>query len=206
MIDIEKANAELEGATPQAIIEWALGQANKPIVTTNFGPHEAVILHMATQVNPNIPVIWIDSGYNVRDTYKVAEEIIEKLNLNLEVYTPKVSAARRDAALGGIPSVDDEAHAEFTEQFKLEPFRRAMADQAPDIWLTAVRSEQTEFRKDMSVVETGPNGVVKVAPVLHWKEADMMTYLEENGLPTPDHYFDPTKAQFGRECGLHTKL
>jgi len=206
VIDLDKANAELEGATPQAIIEWAMKNAQKPIVTTNFGPHEAVILHMATQVKADIPVIWIDSGYNVRDTYKVAEDIIGKLNLNLEVYTPKVSAARRDAALGGIPSVDDEAHVEFTEQFKLEPFRRAMAEQAPDIWLTAVRSEQTEFRKDMKVLEMGPNGVIKVAPVLHWKEADMQAYLAEHDLPTPDHYFDPTKAQAGRECGLHTKL
>lgn len=206
MIDIEKANTELEGADSQTIIKWALSQAEAPIVTTNFGPHEAVILHMATQVKPDLKVIWIDSGYNVRDTYKVAEDIIATLKLNLEVYTPKVTAARRDAALGGIPSVEEEAHAEFTEQFKLEPFRRAMAEEKPDVWLTAVRSEQTDFRKDMKVFEKGPNGVIKVAPVLHWTEADMLQYLEEHNLPTPAHYFDPTKAVAGRECGLHTKL
>jgi len=206
MIDIAKANQELAAAEPQKIIEWAVAQAEKPLVTTNFGPNEAVILHMATQVMPEMPVVWIDSGYNTRETYKIAEQLIEQLKLNVEVYTPKVSAARRDAALGGIPGVDDEGHAEFTEQFKLEPFGRAMREQAPDVWLTAVRAEQTAFRQEMEVFGTGPNGVIKVAPVLHWKEADMAAYLEKHNLPSVTKYFDPTKALSNRECGLHTKL
>ncbi|OUR72379.1 phosphoadenylylsulfate reductase [Methylophaga sp. 41_12_T18] len=206
MFDIEKANQELQNAEPQQIIEWALKNAQKPLTTTNFGPYEAVILHMVTQVQPDMPIIWIDSGYNTRDTYKVAQNVIETLNLNIEVYTPKVSAARRDAALGGIPSVEDEAHAEFTEQFKLEPFSRAMKEQAPDVWFTAVRAEQTEFRQGMEVFGTGPNGVIKVAPVLNLKEADMQAYLEKFDLPNVEKYFDPTKALSNRECGLHTKL
>ncbi|MFL0797953.1 MAG: phosphoadenosine phosphosulfate reductase family protein [Cellvibrionaceae bacterium] len=206
MVDIANANEALKDSAPQQIVEWAINNGNKPIVTTNFGPHEAVILHMATQVKSDIKVIWIDSGYNTRDTYKVAEQLIESLKLNIEVYTPKVSAARRDAALGGIPGVDDPGHAEFTEQFKLEPFSRAMKEEAPDIWLTAVRREQTAFRQDMDIVDTGPNGVIKVAPLLDWKTTDMDNYLKENNLPNVEKYFDPTKAISNRECGLHTKL
>lgn len=206
MIDIAQANQTLAQAEPQRIVEWALENAQNPIVTTNFGPNEAVILHMAAQVKADIPVVWIDSGYNTRQTYLIAEQLIESLGLNIHVYTPRISAARRDAALGGIPSVDDEAHAEFTEQFKLEPFARAMREQAPDVWLTAVRSEQTEFRQNMNIIGEGPNGVIKVAPVLHWKEADMKAYLEAHNLPSVEKYFDPTKAISNRECGLHTKI
>lgn len=206
MIDIKKANQTLRDAEPLKIIEWAAGIAKKPLSTTNFGPFEAVILHMVTQTNPDIKIIWIDSGYNTRETYKVAERIISELKLNIDVYTPKVTAARRDAALGGIPSVEDDAHAEFTEQFKLEPFSRAMSEQAPDVWFTAVRSEQTQFRQEMEVISTGPGGVIKVAPLLHWKEAEMQAYLEAHNLPNVEKYFDPTKALANRECGLHTKL
>lgn len=207
MLDIQQANQQLQNAEPQQIIAWALEHANKPLTTTNFGPHEAVILHMVTQAKPDMPIIWIDSGYNTRETYQVAQNLIESLNLNIDVYTPKVSAARRDAALGGIPFVDDEeAHAEFTEQFKLEPFSRAMAEQKPDVWFTAVRSEQTEFRQGMEVFGSGPNDVIKVAPVLNWTEADMQAYLEQFNLPNVEKYFDPTKALANRECGLHTKL
>ncbi len=206
MLDLDKANLEFGQSSPQSIINWALEQANKPIVTTNFGPHEAVILHMVTQANPTISVIWIDSGYNTRATYTVAQSLIDRLNLNIDVYTPKVSAARQDAALGGIPSIDEERHAAFTEQFKLEPFSRAMQAVAPDIWFTAVRSEQTAFRRNMKVFSEGVNGVIKVAPLLHWKETQMNAYLQEHSLPNVDKYFDPTKAEAGRECGLHTKI
>jgi phosphoadenosine phosphosulfate reductase len=206
MLDLDKANLEFGQSSPQSIINWALEQAHKPIVTTNFGPHEAVILHMVTQANPTISVIWIDSGYNTRATYTVAQSLIDRLNLNIDVYTPKVSAARQDAALGGIPSIDEERHAAFTEQFKLEPFSRAMQAVAPDIWFTAVRSEQTAFRRNMKVFSEGVNGVIKVAPLLQWKETQMNAYLEEHSLPNVDKYFDPTKAEAGRECGLHTKI
>lgn len=206
MTDLSKANELLAGKTAQEIVEWAIAQGSKPVVTTNFGPHEAVILHMATQVQPEIQVIWIDSGYNTRETYKVAQQLIDELKLNIDVFTPKTSAARQDAVLGGIPPVDSPNHAEFTENFKLEPFTRAMNELAPDVWLTAVRAEQTAFRAGMQVVETGPNGVTKVAPLLSWTTEDMENYLQEHNLPNVTKYFDPTKALANRECGLHTKL
>jgi len=205
-MNYEQINQDLADKSAQEIIDWAVAQGGNPIVTTNFGPQEAVILHMAVQAKADIPVVWIDSGYNTSQTYKIAEEIIEKLNLNVHVFTPRVSAARCDAALGGIPSVDDPRHPEFTEQFKLEPFRRAMAEMAPSVWLTAVRSEQTEFRSNMEIASEGIGGCIKVAPLLEWTTAQMAEYLEANGLPSVEKYFDPTKALGNRECGLHTKI
>jgi len=206
MLDIANANQELSKADPQSIIKRALEGASNPIVSTNFGPYEAVILHMATQVKPDISVIWADSGYNTRDTYLIAERLIDFLKLNIEVYTPKMTTMRWDCAYGGIPEVDDERHARFTELFKLEPFSRAMADKKPDVWLTAVRSEQTDFRQDMDVFAAGPDGMLKVAPLLHWREQDMQDYLQKHGLANVTNYFDPTKGLANRECGLHTKL
>ena len=120
----------------------------------------------------------VDSGYNTRDTYKVAQQLIERLNLNIKVYAPTVTAARRDAALGGIPTVDDPGHAEFTEQFKLEPFKRGMDELKPDVWFTAVRREQMAFRQDMAAVSEGPNGVIKVAPLLDWTTEQMDDYFQ----------------------------
>ncbi|UTW44710.1 phosphoadenosine phosphosulfate reductase family protein [bacterium SCSIO 12696] len=206
MIDIAQANQQLQGATPQQIIEAALQDSAKPLVSTNFGPYEAVILHMATQVKADIPVIWVDSGYNTRDTYRTADKLIELLNLNIQVYTPTMTTGRWDLAHGGVPDIDEDRHATFTEHFKLEPFARAMAEQRPDVWLTAVRSEQTAFRQNMEVFAEGANGVTKVAPLLHWKEADMQKYLQQHNLPNVESYFDPTKGLANRECGLHTQL
>ena len=205
-VNVAQANAELAGKHPKDIVEWAVGLGGKTIVTTNFGPYEAVILHLATRVQPDMEVVWIDSGYATRKTYLFAEKLIQDLDLNVTVYNPLMSAARRDALMG-IPDVDDPQHEEFTNQVKLEPFGRAMREVNPDVWLTAVRRDQTAFRKNMDIVsQDKPDSVIKVAPVLEWTEADMQAYLDEYGLPNETNYYDPTKVLGNRECGLHNRF
>ena len=203
-MDIATVNNQFANSSPQDIIRHALSLPGKVVVTTNFGPLEAVILHMASRVEPDLQVLWIDHGYNTKATYRCAEIIIQQLKLNVDVFTPRVSAARQEAALGGIPDYTEDAHKIFTENFKLEPFRRAMTTHKPAIWLTALRKEQTEFRQSLNVFTTDDKGVLKVAPLLRWSEAQMRAYLAEHSLPNEDSYYDPTKALENRECGLHT--
>jgi len=203
-LDFKAINNQLEDATAQDIVEWAVSIKGKTIVTTNFGPQEAVLLHMVSQLAPDTEVLWIDSGYNKVETYKFADNLTNKLGLNITVYTPLVTAARRDAVMNGIPLIDEHSHGEFSDQFKLEPFKRAMNEINPDVWLTAVRREQTLVRQEMDIVSLGPNEVIKVSPLLDWTINDMKTYLNKYGLPDETFYFDPTKVESGRECGLHT--
>jgi len=203
-LDYKTINNKLEDATAEDIVKWALSIKGKAIVTTNFGPQEAVLLHMVSQFAPQTEILWIDSGYNKLETYKFADTVTKKLDLNLTVYTPLISAARRDAVMNGIPLIDDESHGEFSDQFKLEPFKRAMNEINPDVWLTAVRREQTLVRQEMDIVSLGPNEVIKVSPLLDWTINDMKIYLNKYNLPDETFYFDPTKVEAGRECGLHT--
>ncbi|HTQ99464.1 MAG TPA: phosphoadenosine phosphosulfate reductase family protein [Candidatus Acidoferrum sp.] len=203
-MNLDDLNRQYAAAQPQDIIRHALSLPGKAVVTTHFGPFEAVILHMATLVKPDLQVVWVDHGYNTKATYRCAEKIINQLKLNVDVFTPKVSAARQEAALGGIPDYTEDAHKTFTENFKLEPFRRAMAQHKPDIWLTALRKEQTEFRQSLNIFTQDDKGVLKVAPLFFWTEAQMRAYLEQHKLPNEDSYYDPTKALENRECGLHT--
>lgn len=202
--DLSDINRQLADQNPEDIMRWAVDLDKDIIVTTNFGPYEAVILHMAVQVKPDIPVVWIDSGYNTAETYLKAERVIRDLNLNLHVFQPAMTAARRDALFGGIPAVDTEEHEEFTRQVKLEPFQRAMTTMQPEVWLTAVRRDQTAFREGMDIVSDGPFNVLKVAPLLNWTQAEMEQYRQQHALPQVDDYFDPTKVHGNRECGLHT--
>lgn len=205
-MDITALNQQYATQNPQAIIAHALSLPGKAVVTTHFGPLEAVILHMASKVKPDIQVLWVDHGYNTKATYRTSEKIIQMLKLNLDVFTPKVSAARQEAALGGIPNYTEDAHKTFTENFKLEPFRRAMKQHKPDVWLTALRREQTEFRQSLNIFTQDEKGVLKVAPFFYWTEAQMREYLAAHNLPNEDSYYDPTKALENRECGLHTSL
>jgi len=86
---------------------------------------------------------------------------------------------------------------------KLEPFRRALAELRPEVWFTALRQDQTEFRAGLQPVTLSKEGILKVSPVFHWSSKQMNDYLKAHGLPNNFDYFDPTKAEDKRECGLH---
>ncbi|WP_115902332.1 phosphoadenosine phosphosulfate reductase domain-containing protein [Tenacibaculum gallaicum] len=201
-MNLEAVNAELKNKSPKEIIVWALLQANKAVVTTNFRPYEGAILHAVASVKNSIDVIWCDTGYNTPQTYKHAEELIEKLQLNIQLYVPKQTVAHRNITLG-LPTVDDPKHTVFTEQVKLEPFKRAMNEHKPDVWFTNLRKGQTAFRDSIDIVSKSKDGVLKVSPFYHWSDEKLDAYLEEHQIPNEFKYFDPTKVESNRECGLH---
>ena len=199
---INELNELFKEAKPSEIIQKAFELSKEAVVTTNFRPYEAAILHAVNSVNPKIPVVWCDTGYNTSQTYRHAEQVIKQLDLNIFLYVPKQTASHRDVVMG-IPSIDDPKHALFTEQVKLEPFRRAMEEHKPKVWFTNLRHGQTAFRDSIDIFSVSKDGVLKVSPFYHWSDADLDVYLEENNLPNEFKYFDPTKALENRECGLH---
>tara|TARA_R110001599_G_scaffold353885_1_gene602457 strand:- start:30747 stop:31382 length:636 start_codon:yes stop_codon:yes gene_type:complete len=204
-LDLESVNASLRNASPQEVVRWALDLGRKTIATTSMGRNAAVMLHLVGQVDKEVPTIWVDTGYNLRDTYVVAERLIRDLEVNIHVYSPEMTSERRNAIMGGIPTIDEEErHTEFTRQVKLEPFGQALQDFAPEVWLTGIRREETEHRKTLDIVSMDNRGIIKVAPIFYWSEDDVDGYMSQQKLPTCRHYFDPTKVQDGRECGLHT--
>ncbi|MFK2819508.1 phosphoadenosine phosphosulfate reductase family protein [Flavobacteriaceae sp. LMIT009] len=201
-LELEKLNKELARKSPIEIVQWVLNNAKRPVVTTNFRPYEAAILHVVTQAQPDVKVIWCDTGYNTPNTYRHAEELIEQLNLNIQLYVPRQTSAHRDVVLG-IPDVDDPKHKVFTEQVKLEPFKRAMNEHQPDAWFTNLRKGQTSFRDSIGILSYAADGTLKVSPFYNFSDEELDIYLEEHKLPNEFKYFDPTKVLSNRECGLH---
>jgi phosphoadenylylsulfate reductase (thioredoxin) (EC 1.8.4.8) len=202
-IDIKQINKKLANSSPLEVIKWAISVAKKPVITTNFRPYEVAILQAVTAVKKDITVIWCDTGYNTPQTYKHAEDLISKLHLNIKLYVPKQTVAHRNVVLG-VPSIDHENHKLFTEQVKLEPFTRAMQAHQPDVWFTNLRKGQTAFRDSIDVVSKSKDGVLKVSPFYNWSDNQLDAYLTEKNLPNEFIYFDPTKVENNRECGLHT--
>jgi phosphoadenosine phosphosulfate reductase len=203
---ISKANAELRNKSPLEIVRWAVAQTNgRAIVSTNFRPYEAVVLHLAVQAQSDIQVLWVDHGYNRPATYKHAEELRKLLKLNIKAYLPKISIAHREAIYGPVPTTDDEAGLkQFSAQMKLEPFQRGMKELAPSVWITALRKVQNPNRAELDIVSEDKNfGALKVSPVFYLSDADMEAYLKQHNLPNEWDYFDPAKADEKRECGLH---
>lgn len=201
-------NDGLRDRTAPEIIRWALGRAGgRAVVSTNFRPYEAVLLHLVTREQPDIPVLWVDHGYNRPATYRHAEQLRALLKLNLHIYHPRLSAAHYDALHGGPPAPSPE-HEErlkaFSAVMKLEPFERGMRTLAPTVWFTALRQVQNPHRAGLDILAPDPNfGTLKVSPLFYWSDAELEAYLRAHGLPNEWDYFDPAKADEKRECGLH---
>ena len=146
---IAALNDEAKGKSPSEIIEIALAHADgQALVTTNFRPYEAVILHLVTQAAADTPVLWIDHGTNLPETYRFAEKCRAQLTLNLKPYLPLMTAAHWLALNGGqVPMPDEVERVEsFSRIMKLEPFERGMRELAPKVWITALRREQNPQR------------------------------------------------------------
>ena len=204
--DLARWNTELRTKSPLDIVRWAIAQSGgRAIVSTNFRPYEAVILHLAVQAQPDIPVLWVDHGYNRPATYKHAEELRARLKLNLQPYLPRLTPAHRDAIYGPIPTTEDEAGLKkFSALMKLEPFQRGMKELAPKVWITALRQVQNPNRAGLDIVSLDENfGALKVSPLFYLTDADLDAYLAQHRLPNEWDYFDPAKADEKRECGLH---
>jgi phosphoadenosine phosphosulfate reductase len=205
---IDRCNAELRLKSAGEIIQWAIAHADgRAVVSTNFRPYEAVILHLCVQAQPDIPVLWVDHGYNRAATYRHAEDLRSRLNLNLKAYVPRMTPAHREVIYGPVPTADDEAGLQrFSALMKLEPFQRGMKELAPRVWITALRKVQNPHRAGLDIVSLDANlGTLKVSPVFYWSDAQMEAYLAEHQLPSEWDYFDPAKADEKRECGLHAK-
>lgn len=201
-IDIAFWNKKLRDKTPVEIAEWALQLSDNYIVTTSFGIYSSVLLSTMSRLDKNIRVVWCDTLYNQPSTYEHASNLIKKYKLNILKYQSLYTKEEIDATIG-LPSLEDDNHAIFSEAVKLEPFRRALKEQNPDIWFTNIRVRQTEYRDKKDILSYSKDGILKVSPFYYWTDEDLDKYIEENQLAKNGYYFDPIKALLNRECGIH---
>ena len=201
-LDIAYYNKQLKDKTPDEIIEWALTLSENRVVTTSFGVYSAVLLSSMARHDNNIKVLWCDTLYNDPSTYDHADGLIKRYNLNIHRYASLKTKEEIDATIG-LPTLEDDNHAEFSEVVKLEPFRRALNEHQPDVWFTNIRVRQTEYRDKKDILSLSKDGILKVSPFYYWTDYDLDNYIEVHGLPKNHDYFDPIKALSNRECGIH---
>ncbi|QNK76358.1 phosphoadenosine phosphosulfate reductase family protein [Winogradskyella sp. PAMC22761] len=201
-IDIDIWNKKLKDKSPIEIAEWALELSENRIVTTSFGIYSSVLLSTMSQLDNDIRVVWCDTLYNQPSTYEHAANLIDKYDLNIRKYKSLQTKAEIDSTIG-LPNLEDDNHDEFSEVVKLEPFRRALKEENPDIWFTNIRIRQTEFRDKKDILSYSKDGILKVSPFYYWSDKDLDQYIKDNELAKNADYFDPIKALLNRECGIH---
>ena len=110
VLDLEAVNRQWGDAEASSLVLWGHNTFGEGMVlSTSFGIQSAVMLHLVTQVVPKIPVVWVDTGYLPVETYRFAEDLTSRLDLNLKVYQSPLSPARMEALYGRLWEQDDVA-------------------------------------------------------------------------------------------------
>ncbi|WP_269526567.1 phosphoadenylyl-sulfate reductase [Coraliomargarita parva] len=175
--------AEIETASAVDRVRWACETYGDSLVlSTSFGVQSAVMLHLVTSLIPDVPVIFIDTGYLFPETYRFAEELTERLNLNLRTYHPLKSAAHQEAVFGKLWEEGLEGLERYNRMNKVEPMNRAIKELGASAWLSGLRRNQASSREGRSVVEQ-QNKTTKIYPIIDWSDRDIYRYLSENNLP-----------------------
>lgn len=221
----DSSDFDFESASSTERIRWAYDNyGDKLVLSTSFGIQSAVMLHLVTTQIPEIPVIFVDTGYLFPATYTFAQELTERLNLNLKTYTPRQTAAQQEALHGKLWEQGVDGLDRYNRINKVEPMNRAITELGAKAWLSGLRRSQSSTRKERPFLEQ-QNKVVKIYPILDWNDRDIYTYLTENNLPYHPLWdqgyvsvgdWHSTKklgegmteeeTRFGgikRECGLH---
>jgi phosphoadenosine phosphosulfate reductase len=183
-IDLDRLHRALSECEPASAVRWAADTfGNGLVLTTSFGIQSALMLHLATQVAPKIPVVWVDTGYLPPETYRFAEALTKRLDLNLQVAQSPVSPARMEAIHGRLWESDEaEAYDRYLRIRKVEPLERKLRELDASAWLSGVRADQTEHRAGLRVVER-QNDRFKISPILRWHARDVHAYLKQHDLP-----------------------
>lgn len=181
--NIHDINQQFAHTDAIEMIKWAVETFGEGLaMSTSFGIHSAVMLHMVTQVAPNIPVIWVDTGYLPTTTYVFAEELTQRLNLNLKVYQSPVSPARMEALHGKLWADDVESFNRYDQLRKVEPMQRALQELQVTAWLAGLRRNQTDHRKTLEPVNF-QGELYKILPILNWSSKAVYEYLTAHDLP-----------------------
>jgi len=194
------------------------------VASTSFGLQAAVMLDLLAEQAPGVPVVFVDTGYLFPETYQYAEQLRERLDVDLRVYQPQVSAARMEALWGHLWEQGKEGLDRYATLTKVEPMDRALRELGAEVWLSGVRRSQSSSRHQRPFAER-QNRTLKVYPILDWADAQIAAYMHERELPAhplaergyvtmgdwhstrpAEPGLDPEATRFNGEkyeCGLH---
>ncbi|SFR50905.1 phosphoadenylylsulfate reductase (thioredoxin) [Marinobacter daqiaonensis] len=218
--------SRLESASAEERVEWGLSQLpGRFVLSSSFGIQSAVLLHLVTRIQPDIPVLLVDTGYLFRETYEFVEALRERLDLNLKVVSSNWTPARLEAVHGKLWEQGVEGIERYNQIMKVAPMEQALDDLGVGTWFAGLRRQQSGSREHRPVVEQRQDGRYKVYPLIDWHNRDVHKYLVKHDLPyhplweqgyvsvgdwhtsrplTPGMSEEETRF-FGlkRECGLH---
>jgi phosphoadenosine phosphosulfate reductase len=226
-MNVDQIAEAAETLTPEAALDAVLGanENARSCLTSSFQAEDMAVLHLLRRRIPDVPVLFLDTGYHFPQTYEYRDRLAKEWSLNLVNVLPVQTIAEQESAFGILNRSDPTRCCQLR---KVEPLLGAL--EPFDVWFTGLRREQSPTRKNLKKVELHrlPTGksLWKVSLLADWSWEQVWNYVNSNGishLPQYDEGYlsigcqpctalpvDPNNPRSGRwggtklECGIHT--
>ena len=146
-------------------------------LTNSFQAEDMVVLHLAREVAPDIPVLFLDTGYHFAATYEYRDRMAAEWRMNLKNILPEHTVAEQDSLLGRDLFAREPDRCCFLR--KVVPLQATLARY--DAWVTGVRRVEAPTRATTPLVTYDEkNGLVKLNPIAAWSEEQMQAYIDDH--------------------------
>ncbi len=182
--EIDEINKTLK--TPEDSLRWALDNLHPRVAkASSFGAEDSVIIDMMVKINPESRFFTLDTGRLNPETYEIMDELSKRYNIKFEVMFPDAKEVEEMVNSKGInlfyESVENRRLCCGIR--KVHPLNKMLS--TLDGWITGIRRDQTEVRKDSSMIEIDSqhNGILKINPLIDWSWKQVWDYIKENNVP-----------------------
>ena len=205
-------------------IREAFERGGPAALTCSFQAEDMVVLRLAQEVQPDIPVLFLETGYHFPETYEYRDRMTERYGLNLVNVMPQRTVPEQEAEFGILYQSQPDRCCKMR---KVEPLFASLEDY--EIWFTGLRRVQSPTRANLQVFDRFPlptgKRLWKVSPLADWSDKEVWNYARELDIPLISLYeqgytsigcqtctalpVDPGNARSGRwagrklECGIH---
>jgi phosphoadenosine phosphosulfate reductase len=179
-LNLAHLNDQFDQQSPADILRWAWETFAPDIAaSSSFQTQSLPLLHLISQICPEMPVIFLNTGFHFSETLSYRDELQALLNLNIVIARPAVEKSDLMIRYGeGLYRRDPDLCCYIN---KVEPMQRAKTGLRA--WISGVRHDQTEYRSGLRVLEAPSEGPLKIHPLLNWTKKEVWAYIDQYQLP-----------------------
>lgn len=181
MAELAEASERLESASPEEILQWAVGRfAPRFTMATAFGPEGMCLIHMFSRVAPETPIFNLETGYQFEETLQLRETVRRRYGIEVEFKYPETTVEQYEQANGG-PVYKNDPNRCCADR-KLRVLHRAARGQYA--WASAIRRDQSPDRAKAPIVGWDKKfQLVKVSPLANWTKQQVWNLITKNDIP-----------------------
>ncbi len=179
--ELVRLNREFETAHPDRILEWGAGIfGSKIVLGTGFGPSGMLLIHRLHELGLKTTIFYLDTHLLFNETYDLRDRVEERYDIQITRVSTNLSVKEQEQKYGEELWKNDPDRCCYLR--KVRPLRNYLSDKKA--WITGVRRNQSETRKQTRIIEWDPeNAVVKINPLAAWTDDEVWEYINDHNLP-----------------------